>query len=328
MSIFLLDGGYFVKRFQKHRTSKSKGSMKWWHTQVKTGEVTEKEYKKNLKRIFYNDIKYLSLQMSKMGEVEKVIVCYDGIYGRRKRGEIFQDYKKNRSGIPPLKHTGIDICDKIKDCGVDPYNIDSKWEGTIDHEKEADDILAELCFHYIKEDQEVIIFSSDSDMYQLLCYDNVRIHNFSHEISREDVITKTGLHPCSYVEWKSLSGDSSDNIPGVLGIGKKRATNLLKKYNSIENIPPEYLKIYIPDDITQISHLLYEWRIKEGHSLNYCKKTYGTFWQNLERGKSPSISEIKLQPLLEIIDIKHLFNEIDYQPLVYKWKHIITLPFN
>tara|TARA_R110000824_G_scaffold90996_4_gene221857 strand:+ start:155 stop:766 length:612 start_codon:yes stop_codon:yes gene_type:complete len=180
--------------------------------------------------------------MEQMGDIERVFICYDGIFNRRPRGNLYSDYKRNRGGFNPRKHKGRDIRDKIHDCGFDPMNPISNWYGLYHHYKEADDLLAETTKLLGTCDKEVVIMSSDSDMYQLLGWEeNVRIHNFTHEVDSEWIFEKCGVEPSQYVDWKNLVGDSSDGIRGVKGIGKRKAAKLLQQYSSVEHIPDEKL---------------------------------------------------------------------------------------
>ena len=123
MKIALIDGGYFVKRLQKHWMPNRYGNMKYWNDKFERKEIGIDELNENLYRLFDNDIKYLEIIMQKIHRFEKVLVMYDGIYGRRERGKYYKDYKKNRSGIHALKHRGLDITKKIERCLFDPYDL-------------------------------------------------------------------------------------------------------------------------------------------------------------------------------------------------------------
>ena len=98
MLTFLIDGGYFVGRFEKHNYSKSnRKNMNWWVKNYESGNCSKEEMLENCKRIFNYDTTYLQMKMEELGEIEKVIVCYDGIFGRRSRGKIYKNYKVHNS---------------------------------------------------------------------------------------------------------------------------------------------------------------------------------------------------------------------------------------
>jgi len=248
MPTFLIDGGYFVGRFQKHNYTKgNRKNMNWWLTHYNQGNCDESTMIDNCNRIFRYDLTYIQMKMEEMGIVERVIVCYDGILGRRGRGKLYHDYKKNRSGIKAHKHKGIDVRDKIKRIGINPDQPRIGWESKYTIHKEADDLLAELAIQYSNEGEEVIVMSKDSDLYQVLNWnDNIKLHDFTKEITKEFIYEKCGVACNKYVDWKCLSGDSSDNIPGMPGIGASKAKKLINQFDVSEKIPNEYL---IKDDI-------------------------------------------------------------------------------
>ena len=182
MNIALIDGGYFVKRLQKHWLPNVYGNMKFWNDKFERKKIGIDELNENLYRIFDNDVKYLEIIMNKIDKFDKVIVFYDGIYGRRARGKYYKNYKKNRSGIHALKHKGIDITQKIEKCLFDPYQLRPTWISEMDMFKEADDLIAE----YIEDNpmEKITVFSTDGDMYQFLNKDNVSLHNFTKIITK------------------------------------------------------------------------------------------------------------------------------------------------
>ena len=112
------------------------------------------------------------------------------------------------------------------------------WEGVYNPYKEADDVIAEMASLFLTCGKEVVVLSNDSDMFQLLGWDErLRLHNFTEEIDSEYVVDKCGVPPSQYVDWKALVGDVSDGIPGIKGIGKATAVKLLKKHQRLEAIP-------------------------------------------------------------------------------------------
>ncbi len=103
---------------------------------------------------------------------------------------------------------------------------------------EADDVIATIT-KYAKE-QEIIakIVSSDKDLYQLLDDDRVYIYDWvkKREVDERGCLEKFGVHPRDFVDFQALIGDSSDNVPGVPGIGPKTASKLINKFHTLEGI--------------------------------------------------------------------------------------------
>ena len=101
---------------------------------------------------------------------------------------------------------------------------------------EADDVLATLA-NRLKDQYEIVIVSGDKD-YSQLVQEGITLFDPMKEavIGREEVIAKYGVTPEQFVDYLAIVGDSSDNIPGVKGLGPKAAENLLKEYHDLDNI--------------------------------------------------------------------------------------------
>jgi DNA polymerase-1 len=102
---------------------------------------------------------------------------------------------------------------------------------------EADDIIATLVRRLEKEDARVIVVTSDKDIMQLAC-DSVTIFDSmkNMDMGREEVAEKFGIDPCLIPDFLALAGDTSDNIPGVPGIGEKTARDLISTFGALEDI--------------------------------------------------------------------------------------------
>lgn len=108
---------------------------------------------------------------------------------------------------------------------------------------EADDLIGTLAHRFNKnKDVRVVILTGDLDALQLVEGDKVVVRTFKKGISdtmvynEEQVIARYGLRPEQLPDYKALSGDPSDNIPGIRGIGPKTTSALLKKYGTLTNI--------------------------------------------------------------------------------------------
>src|SRR5699024_4337196 len=108
---------------------------------------------------------------------------------------------------------------------------------------EADDILGTLAKYGEKQKLEVTILTGDRDSFQLVSnHITVRIPRTkmgkteTEDYTKEKILEEYGLKPKKLIEVKGLMGDTSDNIPGVPGIGEKTALELIKKYNSIDEL--------------------------------------------------------------------------------------------
>ena len=145
------------------------------------------------------------------------------------RNDIYSDYKANRSDAPDDLIPQFDYIRK----SVEAFNLPS-IELT---NYEADDLIATYSEQIIKRGENVTVVSSDKDLMQLY-KKNLRIYDPMKNkfISEEDIQKKFGVSADKVVDVQSLAGDSSDNVPGVPGIGIKTAADLINEYGSLEKL--------------------------------------------------------------------------------------------
>ncbi len=103
---------------------------------------------------------------------------------------------------------------------------------------EADDVIATVTELAKMKGVSSQIVSSDKDLYQLLDNQKVTLYDWVKkvEIKEEDCVRKFGVEPKFFVDFQALVGDSSDNVPGVKGIGLKSASKLIGEFQTLENI--------------------------------------------------------------------------------------------
>lgn len=331
MVVFLVDGGIFVGRFEKQKYKKGKNFW-WWLKRHQAGEFPTKEYKEATHKFFTRELNHIQFKIESMElPIDSVIVCYDGIFGRRNRGQLYPDYKRHKSGIKATKHKGIDIRKMILECDYDPMNLSKSWSGLYDDWKEADDLIAETALKLKEEGKEIVVFSEDRDMYQLLDLEGrIKIHNLKEEITTDIFKEKWGIQPDEYVDWKCLVGDVSDNIKGLPGIGEVKAKKLLAQWKTLESIPVDYLVSYYPEEIDEIVALMQKYREDNDLKVGVCRTKFGNYWSLLESKKKLNPISYRDSEILftEIPDLKQHFRKEDYSNQIHIWKKIIKLPFN
>lgn len=149
------------------------------------------------------------------------------------RFRLYEEYKANRQKMPDDMRSQIgEIKRMVETLGIT----------ILEHaDYEADDVLGTVAEKFSSEELEVFLVTGDKDAYQLV-KDNVRIYANTKGISEyeiydtEGVIAKTGLSPDRIIDYMALMGDSSDNVPGVKGIGEKTALKLITEYGTLEKI--------------------------------------------------------------------------------------------
>ena len=145
------------------------------------------------------------------------------------RNEIFPDYKANR---PPPPDDLIPQFDLVREAAQAMGLTGVSMVGY-----EADDIIATYTKQALERDMQVTIISSDKDLMQLV-NDHVAIYDTMKDrrIGHAEVMEKFGVPPELVWDAQALIGDSSDNIPGVPGIGPKTAAELINTYGNLEEV--------------------------------------------------------------------------------------------
>lgn len=176
----------------------------------------------------------MALEVIKKLQPDYVCVAWDKPKTNiRKRLELYPEYKAGRKPAPPDFYDQIPILHKLLDAfGWPLYELD---------DYEADDIMGALATQATKENLETLLVTSDLDMLQLI---NSSVHVYAlkkglsniEQFDPDSFTTKYGIKPDQFLDLKALKGDSSDNIPGVPGIGEKSAVDLLKQYGTLDGI--------------------------------------------------------------------------------------------
>ncbi|MFA5341146.1 MAG: DNA polymerase I [Clostridia bacterium] len=190
-----------------------------------------------------------------------IAVAFD-LKGKTFRHDLFKEYKAGRKGMPMELSVQLPVLKEI----LYAMNIPIlEKEGY-----EADDILGTLSM-YSCDEMNTVVLTGDRDMLQLVTKScTVKIPTVSsgqktlNVFNIESFKNEYGIEPEKFVDVKALMGDKSDNIPGVQGIGQIGALNLIKEFDSIENI---YSNI---DSITKTS--LKEKLIKDKENAYLSKK--------------------------------------------------------
>ena len=171
--------------------------------------------------------------MNKIISEEKpnyILVAFDK--GKTFRHDKYKDYKAGRAAMPDeLKLQFPKAKEVLETMGIKYFEIDNY---------EADDIIGTLAKVVDEEDEFIgTIISSDKDLLQLISdeIDVKLLKQSGHIMMDKNEFRKTyGVDPIRMIDLKALMGDSSDNIPGVKGIGEKTAINLLTKYGSLDGV--------------------------------------------------------------------------------------------
>src|SRR5580704_11410239 len=151
----------------------------------------------------------------------------------RRRLELYPEYKAGRKPPPPDFYEQIPVLHELLQAfGWPLYELD---------DYEADDIMGALSVQASKKDIETMLITSDLDMLQLID-PHVHVYALKTGLSNIELYSpksfeaKYGIQVDQFLDLKSIKGDSSDNIPGVPGIGEKGALDLLREYKTLDNV--------------------------------------------------------------------------------------------
>ena len=145
------------------------------------------------------------------------------------RSEKFPDYKANRAPMPEDLRPQIPWIRKVLEAYRTPILELPSYE--------ADDVLGTLASKAEADGYEVVLVSADKDLFQLVT-DKVSMYHTSRDKTYTPALVEEdfGVAPSQVADVLALMGDSSDNIPGVAGIGEKGAKNLIREYGDLENL--------------------------------------------------------------------------------------------
>ena len=236
---------------------------------------------------------FLSILFKELDDIkpEYLVVAFD-LKAPTHRHKMYDKYKANRHGMPEelamqmpiLKETlkAMNVCIIEK-------------EGY-----EADDILGTLAKWGQKEELEVTVLTGDRDSFQLIDKNiKVRIPRTkmgkteTEDYTVEKIEEEYGLEPLDLIEVKGLMGDTSDNIPGVPGVGEKTALNLIKQYKNID-------EVY--NHIDEQKGKLKE-KLSENKDLAYLSRTLGTIDINAPIEKDLNVFQVEEWNKPEVLEI-------------------------
>ena len=217
----------------------------------------------------------------------------------RKRLKIYPEYKAGRKPAPPEFYAQIPILHELLDAlGWPLYELD---------DYEADDIMGALAVQAAKKGIETIVITSDLDMLQII-NGNVKVYALKTGLSNIELYSpktfeaKYGLNVHQFLDLKALKGDSSDNIPGVPGIGEKGAIELLKEFKSLDGIY---------ENIELIKPSIKE-KLVNGKKMAYLSKELASIWSdapvklNIKDVDGSKLNSESLKALLDRLQFRSL----------------------
>ena len=230
---------------------------------------------------------------------EYMMVAFD--IGKTFRHEKYADYKGGRNATPEDLKIQFPVAKKILTAmGIKYLECDGY---------EADDIIGTISMWCEKDDDyEALIVSSDKDLLQLISDETtVKLLKTKDYIwmDKKTFIDTYGFDPIHMIDLKALMGDSSDNIPGVKGIGEKGAIKLVSEYQTLDNIY---------DNINNIKGAT-QTKLIEGHEDAYYSKDLVTIYRNVPLDITFNDLKYNKEHTNELINI---YNDLGFYSLLKK----------
>lgn len=242
----------------------------------------------------------MALEVVKRLKPDYVCVAWDKPKTNiRKRLEIYPEYKAGRKPAPPDFYEQIPVLHELLEAfGWPLYELD---------DYEADDIMGTLAHQATQKGIETALITSDLDLLQVIDK-GVHVYALKKGLSNIDLYNpksfeeKYGVSVAQFLDLKSLKGDSSDNIPGVPGIGEKGAVELLKEYKTLDGIY---------ENIDLIKETLRK-KLVAGKDSAYMSKKIAAIWTDapikldLKEVDGGKCDPVKLRELLEKLEFRNL----------------------
>jgi DNA polymerase-1 len=160
---------------------------------------------------------------------EKLVFAFDESLRQSQRKSLYPEYKANRSPAPVELKRQFSWCRKwVELLGITGVSSDS-WE--------ADDLIGTLASLHRSVEMPIVFLTADKDLTQLVHEGDLWWTFYGdRKLDYRGVVKKFGVRPEQIAEQLALAGDKVDNIPGIPHVGVKTAANLLRKFNSLENL--------------------------------------------------------------------------------------------
>lgn len=239
-----------------------------------------------------------------------LVLCFDPGREANPRYELYKDYKANRPPMPDELRRQIDDIQRIASAvGIPPL---------IAHGAEADDAIASIVEKHQNDFDKIEIVSGDKDLYNMLYKNVVLLRSKTgvtamEEIDAAWVKNKLGISRSEVPDFMALVGDTSDNIPGVKGVGEKTAAKLIQEHKSLDGIFKHLEKIK-PEGLKK--------KLEEGREMAYLSQKLVTLRKDIEVEKDDVAMEFSPLP-----DGGRIFQDLKLKSVATEWEKALTAHF-
>jgi len=230
-------------------------------------------------------------------EPDLICVVFDA-RGPSFRQEIYDAYKATRQKMPEDLALQVPYIKKlVRHQGIPQIEVEGY---------EADDLIATLADWAVSRELDVVIVSGDKDLHQLI--EDPRVRQWDPQkdkvFTEEEVEKRFGVKPGQMRDLLALMGDSSDNVPGVKGVGEKTARQLLQTWGSLENIY---------EHLDEISSAAVRKKLEQSRDLAFMSRSLVSFKKDLPVEREPGRFE-RREP--EVPELVSLYEELEFKGLL------------
>jgi DNA polymerase-1 len=237
-----------------------------------------------------------------------LVLCFDPGREHNPRYELYPEYKANRAAMPDALRRQIDEIQKIAaELHLPPLIV----EGA-----EADDTIASIIEQHKEDFDAIEIVSGDKDLYNMLYRNVVMLRSKKGvtefvEIDEAWVKKELGITREQVPDYMALVGDTSDNVPGVKGVGEKTAAKLIAEYKSLENIYKN-LETIKPESLRA--------KLEASRDNAFISKKLVTLRKDIALPVTPADMELRLQP-----DGASIFRQHGFITVAKEWEKLLNL---
>lgn len=253
----------------------------------------------------------MALEVIKRLQPDYVAVAWDKPKTNiRKRLALYPEYKAGRKPAPPDFYAQIPVLHELLQAfGWPLYELD---------DYEADDIMGTLAVQAAAKGLDTLLVTSDMDMLQLV-NENVHVYALKTGLSNIELYSpksfeaKYGIGVKQFLDLKALKGDSSDNIPGVPGVGEKGALDLLKAYETLDGVYDNLA--LIKDSVRK--------KLEAGKDLAYLSKELAAIWTDAPlKLDLQAMDGSKANPA----EIANLLQKLEFRSLARQLPEVMQIP--
>jgi DNA polymerase-1 len=248
------------------------------------------------------------LRMLEQDQPEYMAVAFDT--GKTFRDQIFPEYKATRAKMPDDLSVQIKRLRQV----VDTFGFPRlEAEGY-----EADDVLGSIARQAVEKGFGVKIITGDRDLLQLVD-DRIIVNLPGRQLSEArdytaaDVMEYLGVRPDQVIDYKALVGDSSDNIPGVAGVGNKTATTLLEKYGTLDEVFAH---------LDELSAGVRK-KLEAGRESAYLSRDLATIRTDVKVSLDLEKARVRFE---DPVSLLNLFNELEFRSLIGRLEKVMHVP--